>query len=84
MEIFGTGLAVGTILGFGISRYLCARSETEENGEDDEVPDPSAFALRMDDVEYKVVLCVRNDLKMGKGKIGAQCRCSSLLHTQID
>jgi len=28
--------------------------------------------------DYKMVLCVRNDLKMGKGKIGAQCGHASV------
>lgn len=31
------------------------------------------FQVYSDRGDYKLVLVVRNDLKMGKGKIGAQC-----------
>ena len=65
------GLAAGALLGYKYAYYQM------DDADDDEADceDPGASTVRYDDdVEYKMVLCVRNDLKMGKGKIGAQCR----------
>ena len=52
----------------------------EEDSEDDseEDSDDSEGELEEDEEEHKMVLVVRQDLKMGKGKIGAQCGHATL------
>ena len=47
------------------------REEEKERREEDE-------KRGAESTEYKMVLIVRSDLKMGKGKIGAQCGHASL------
>ena len=34
--------------------------------------------------EYKMVFVVRNDLKMGKGKVAAQVAISNVVHTETE
>lgn len=75
-QAFFAGAVVGAVVG-GVSAYLLLTRQgtrlstgLSTGGEGGGGDRP----LREDDVEYKMVLCVRNDLKMGKGKIGAQCR----------
>lgn len=49
-------------------------SDDEDDGFEPTSPtssDPSSWGIR--DAPYKMVLCVNKDLKMGKGKIAAQC-----------
>mmetsp|Transcript_189 Transcript_189/g.493 ORF Transcript_189/g.493 Transcript_189/m.493 type:complete len:179 (+) Transcript_189:46-582(+) len=67
------GLAAGAIAGAWFGYQIAKRT-----AEGFEFEDPSSCKLRDDDIEYKMVLCVRNDLKMGKGKIGAQCSHATL------
>jgi hypothetical protein len=73
-QAFFAGAVVGAVVGMStyllLSRVVSTRLSRGRvtGGEGGDRP------LREDDVEYKMVLCVRNDLKMGKGKIGAQCR----------
>eukprot|EP00959_Pyramimonas_sp_CCMP1952_P086229 1803484-Pyramimonas_sp.AAC.1 len=73
------GLAAGAIAGALLGYQVGKRTA----GEDEEYDDPSSSNLREDDIEYKMVLCVRNDLKMGKGKIGAQCRRRSVVEVRV-
>lgn len=72
----GAGLAVGVVLGF-LCRRICdhilkrlglraAVSEALLYDSDEDT------ALVRDGGEYKLILCVRTDLKMQKGKIAAQ------------
>lgn len=71
---FVAGAVVGAVVG-GVSTYLLLTRGTRSRGASSGGEGGGGDRpLREDDVEYKMVLCVRNDLKMGKGKIGAQCR----------
>ncbi|KAK3238351.1 hypothetical protein CYMTET_51634 [Cymbomonas tetramitiformis] len=62
--------AAGVFIGMMLERFR------QRGGGDEEDFDASPPIRK--DVEYKMVLCVRNDLKMGKGKIGAQCSHATL------
>mmetsp|Transcript_33812 Transcript_33812/g.46820 ORF Transcript_33812/g.46820 Transcript_33812/m.46820 type:complete len:176 (-) Transcript_33812:214-741(-) len=71
---FLVGVAVTASTAFALGYFWIRRQNEEEcNGSD-----PSEDSIREDDIEYKMVLCVRTDLKMGKGKIGAQCSHATL------
>ena len=69
---FATGLL------FGYAIWARKRSEEEDEEEEDDsdwedLPDGVGDDELDDEEEYKMVLCVRMDLKMGKGKMCAQC-----------
>ncbi|XP_012720641.2 peptidyl-tRNA hydrolase 2, mitochondrial isoform X1 [Fundulus heteroclitus] len=65
-----TGLACGLFLGWHLRTRLGATSKTLVKA----VGNGSGEAVVMGEGgEFKMVLVVRNDLKMGKGKVAAQC-----------
>lgn len=67
----GVGVFVGWFFRGRLSRNFSrlSRGSTKKNGsEGDEAGECSA-----DSGEYKLVLVVNNELKMGKGKVAAQC-----------
>jgi len=77
---------VGTAIGYTLGLKLVGQSkrkseddeehddEEEEEGTDDEEDwSTDSEGGDGDDVNYKMVLVVRQDLKMGKGKVAAQC-----------
>jgi len=55
-------------------------NDDDDDDDDDELVDESAIANKASLLpsEHKMVLVVRNDLSMGKGKIGAQCGHATL------
>jgi hypothetical protein len=79
--VFALGAVVGGLVVYGVLTSRARQAGLGRGADDDEEEGERGTggtghlgaALR-DDIEYKMVLCVRNDLKMGKGKIGAQCR----------
>jgi len=77
--LIGLGLGVVTT---GVLLKLLERPRDPDHGEEEETDDDSAVCSSEGDSEYsevededemKMVLIVRNDLKMGKGKAAAQC-----------
>uniref|UniRef100_A0A8C8ZGL3 Peptidyl-tRNA hydrolase 2, mitochondrial n=1 Tax=Prolemur simus TaxID=1328070 RepID=A0A8C8ZGL3_PROSS len=65
------GVACGMCLGWGLrvrfgmlSKSLTSKTDTETGTE---------ASVLGDNGEYKMILVVRTDLKMGKGKVAAQC-----------
>lgn len=74
--LFGAGLAVGVII-----------KKTSSLSKSVTPPNPSTSQVGQGDNivkgpkisgEYKMIMVVRNDLKMGKGKIAAQCAHSAV------
>lgn len=64
------GIACGVFLGWTLrGRYVRSRNLTSIAGNDL----GSEASVMGESGEYKMVLVVRNDLKMGKGKVAAQC-----------
>lgn len=63
-----TGLGCGILIGFLLAgrRRSYRLTESHTSGK-------SFLTVRKVEGEYKMVFVVRNDLKMGKGKIAAQC-----------
>ncbi|PXF45112.1 Peptidyl-tRNA hydrolase 2, mitochondrial [Gracilariopsis chorda] len=65
------GLAAGFLLGF-LTNHILRRLKTQdvyyESDDDDEPP----TSYRASGEEHRLILCVRTDLKMQKGKIAAQ------------
>ncbi|KAF7994712.1 hypothetical protein HCN44_004184 [Aphidius gifuensis] len=61
------GFFVALALGYGLYRLskITIKPETTTNDNDMMIDDTNG--------EYKMVLVIRNDLKMGKGKVAAQC-----------
>lgn len=78
-----TGLGIGVILGLVFRKSLLARvvmrGKPGRNGHTSETAD---FADSGSPVDCKLVLVVRNDLKMGKGKAAAQCSHASVMAYQ--
>ena len=78
-----TGLGIGVILGIVFRKSLLARAimraKPGRNGHTSETAD---FTDSGSPVECKLVLVVRNDLKMGKGKAAAQCSHASVMAFQ--
>ncbi|KAK3859228.1 hypothetical protein Pcinc_034633 [Petrolisthes cinctipes] len=81
------GMGLGLCIGFfargslfsdnGTTDFTDNSGEQEELDEDDEGWDEDGF-LAAGSGEYKLVLVVRSDLKMGKGKAAAQCSHATL------
>lgn len=80
-----TGYYVANLFGFnsslqstGLTGQPRERDSAEDNEEsEDEGPIPSQ-PLPLSDEEHKLVLVVRSDLGMGKGKVAAQCGHATL------
>ena len=70
-------LATGVLLGFG-SRGILNRGGAEIVEYDSDDSDVPTTASRTPRENYKLVLCVRTDLKMTKGKIAAQAGHATL------
>ncbi|CAO1433916.1 unnamed protein product [Diamesa hyperborea] len=74
---------IGILLAFFVGYRYGVKTSKKESEDDECKPVPTTAAASAPPVEkervysdmgdYKLVLVVRNDLKMGKGKIGAQC-----------
>ncbi|KAK9886415.1 hypothetical protein WA026_016694 [Henosepilachna vigintioctopunctata] len=64
----GLGAAVGIFTSIFISRFIFREDDSKTSTSEIE----SEYEFD-DKKEYRMVLVVRNDLKMGKGKIAAQC-----------
>mmetsp|Transcript_36274 Transcript_36274/g.43809 ORF Transcript_36274/g.43809 Transcript_36274/m.43809 type:complete len:177 (+) Transcript_36274:170-700(+) len=71
------GIGIGLYLGYKIAQTATATAEKTWSDSDDDDASLDAPLIRTD-VEYKMILCVRNDLKMSKGKIAAQCSHATL------
>ncbi|XP_060251129.1 peptidyl-tRNA hydrolase 2, mitochondrial isoform X1 [Ovis aries] len=65
------GVACGVCLGWGLRmRFgMLPKSSARETNADTE----TEASILGESGEYKMILVVRNDLKMGKGKVAAQC-----------
>lgn len=77
-----TGLSIGVIFSFVLRRSLARilmNAKSPSRLHDGEI---SSFVESLDQPECKLVLVVRNDLKMGKGKAAAQCSHASVLAFQ--
>ncbi|XP_046335129.2 peptidyl-tRNA hydrolase 2, mitochondrial-like [Haliotis rufescens] len=66
---FVLGLGIGIAVGWIFKARSARRIKFTSNNSDD----LSRPLLASDSGEYKMVIVVRTDLKMGKGKIAAQC-----------
>ncbi|XP_003131714.1 peptidyl-tRNA hydrolase 2, mitochondrial [Sus scrofa] len=68
---FAAGVACGMCLGWGLRvRFgMIPKSSVSETDTDTE----TEASILGESGEYKMILVVRNDLKMGKGKVAAQC-----------
>ncbi|XP_076383581.1 peptidyl-tRNA hydrolase 2, mitochondrial [Megalopta genalis] len=64
------GFTVTTIIGYFLYRIM-TRRRLKESGETDDSINNVVFTDEYDN--YKLILVIRTDLKMGKGKIAAQC-----------
>lgn len=74
------GMGLGVCIGFFMRGSLLGSGETVEEGDDEDNDggwDEDGF-LAEGSGEYKLVLVVRSDLKMGKGKVAAQCSHATL------
>lgn len=70
----GFGVAAGMGCGFLLGWYLGARSGPPSKESTTTTPNGAGEASVMGEGgEFKMILVVRNDLKMGKGKVAAQC-----------
>eukprot|EP00457_Paulinella_chromatophora_P018290 gb/GEZN01019568.1/.p1 GENE.gb/GEZN01019568.1/~~gb/GEZN01019568.1/.p1 ORF type:complete len:166 (-),score=17.10 gb/GEZN01019568.1/:27-524(-) len=69
--VFALGLGIGLGIGVLLSTYSVVRAQGKKEGE----PAVGETEQNLDTGRgaMKMVLAVRTDLKMGKGKIGAQC-----------
>ena len=84
------GVLLGAAIGAGITKHVMDRSdedddedwedETDEEDEEEELVLTTSKDGYVDDPrgDVKMVLVVRNDLKMGKGKAAAQCSHATL------
>lgn len=78
-----TGLGVGILLGIVFRKSIIARSLMRAKpGKRSHAEEAAEFADSGSSVECKLVLVVRNDLKMGKGKAAAQCSHASVMAYQ--
>ncbi|KAK7829911.1 hypothetical protein U0070_003366 [Myodes glareolus] len=67
------GVACGMCLGWGLRGHigmLPQNSTSETNGD---IKTETEASIPGESGEYKMILVVRTDLKMGKGKVAAQC-----------
>ncbi|EGV96632.1 peptidyl-tRNA hydrolase 2, mitochondrial isoform X1 [Cricetulus griseus] len=67
------GVACGMCLGWGLRGHLgmLPQNSTREKSKDTEMG--TEASILGESGEYKMILVVRTDLKMGKGKVAAQC-----------
>ncbi|KAM8940457.1 peptidyl-tRNA hydrolase 2, mitochondrial-like [Pelodytes ibericus] len=64
------GIACGVFLGWTMrGRYRCSQTTTSKADNDAGIEE----SVMGESGEFKMILVVRSDLKMGKGKIAAQC-----------
>jgi len=72
------GAIVLSAAGFMAGYYTCQASLTEKTSRKSVRAKEREAALMGREKEFKLILCVRMDLKMGKGKIAAQCSHATL------
>ncbi|XP_076641883.1 peptidyl-tRNA hydrolase 2, mitochondrial [Halictus rubicundus] len=67
------GFTVAAIIGYCLYRMMAisSRRRLKESEETDESSNDVVFTDEYDN--YKLILVIRTDLKMGKGKVAAQC-----------
>ncbi|NXN97921.1 PTH2 hydrolase, partial [Rhinopomastus cyanomelas] len=70
------GVACGVCLGWGIRGRLLRHSKAGMTAAANSLG--SETSIMGESGEFKLVLIVRNDLKMGKGKVAAQCSHASV------
>lgn len=77
--------AAAFALGVYVGRHWLSSATSAYNDEEENVPRrprkkglEALERLADENADFKMVLCVRNDLKMGKGKIAAQCSHATL------
>ncbi|XP_029375397.1 peptidyl-tRNA hydrolase 2, mitochondrial [Echeneis naucrates] len=64
------GLGCGLLLGWHLRGRLCPASKGHKEAIENSTGEASVMG---EGGEFKMILVVRNDLKMGKGKVAAQC-----------
>lgn len=69
----GLGLAVGLGCGFALGWHLRASPSSKSLMAAMQVNSTGEASVMGEGGEIKMILVVRNDLKMGKGKVAAQC-----------
>lgn len=67
------GVAVGLGCGFALGWHLRARFSPKSKSLMAAMGNSTREASVLGEGEFKMILVVRNDLKMGKGKVAAQC-----------
>lgn len=77
-----TGIGVGVLVSFILRKSIARILMKGKPGSRLHESNESSFAESLDQPECKLVLVVRNDLKMGKGKAAAQCSHASVMAYQ--
>jgi len=72
--VIGISVLLSFFVGYKYGLKTCDKKEIEP----EEKEDKKLYTDTAPRGDYKMVLVVRNDLKMGKGKIGAQCGHASV------
>jgi PTH2 family peptidyl-tRNA hydrolase len=73
-----TGLGIGLLAGFFLRKRIVRSLMKTKAGRSEDIAMES-FVSTESDADCKLVLVVRNDLKMGKGKAAAQCCHASVM-----
>mmetsp|Transcript_7598 Transcript_7598/g.19668 ORF Transcript_7598/g.19668 Transcript_7598/m.19668 type:complete len:175 (+) Transcript_7598:75-599(+) len=73
--LFGSGLLIGWRLGGRLLGAAATSALARDGGDSMEKEEEASFSFKD---EIKMVLVVRMDLKMGKGKVAAQCGHATL------
>lgn len=73
--VIGISVLLSFFVGYKYGLKTCDKNEIEP---EDKEEDKKLYRDTAPRGDYKMVLVVRNDLKMGKGKIGAQCGHASV------
>ncbi|KAG8178817.1 hypothetical protein JTE90_015370 [Oedothorax gibbosus] len=74
-------LGCGIVLGCVMKNWIKAKSSIKDTSMDDKIADEVSFS-DFAQGDLKLVLVVQNGLKMGKGKIAAQCSHASVMAFQ--
>lgn len=70
--MFITGVGCGIVMGCMLMRLMNRKNEDLSKEQESKLTVPEEVS-GYDEGEYKMILVVRTDLKMGKGKVAAQC-----------
>ena len=77
-----TGISIGVIVSLVLRRSIAKVLMKAKPGSRLHDGQVASFVESLDQPECKLILVVRNDLKMGKGKAAAQCSHASVLAYQ--